>query len=58
MRLSEQDARYVANRLADDAVYQIEQIILHDLDMTDAEALGDDLANGFMRVIMSAEIYE
>lgn len=56
MRLSEEDARQVANHVANEAVDTIDAMIV-DLDQEEWERLGNDLSEGFERVLRAAEIY-
>jgi hypothetical protein len=55
MRLSDEDARQVAEHVANEAVDTIDAMIV-DLDQEEWERLGDDLAEGFRRVLVAAEI--
>lgn len=56
MRLSDVDARAVAHHAANEAVDTIDAMIV-DLDQEEWERLGDDLADGFERVLRAAEIF-
>lgn len=55
MRLSEEDARQVANHVANEAVDTIDAMIV-DLDQEEWERLGNDFSEGFRRVLLAAEI--
>lgn len=54
MRLSEEDARALANLAADDTTFNI--LEYSDMDPAEYERVNDDIADGYTRVLKAVEL--
>jgi hypothetical protein len=56
VRLSDNDASYIAAHAADTAVELIDDVFDRPLDPVEYERLADDLSEGFRRVLRAADV--